>query len=287
MRSWLLLVLIIYGAECAKSHLGMRIVDLTHAHNSRTIYWPGNPEFNFTILSRGQTQNGYWYESNYFGTPEHGGTHLDAPAHFYEGAWRAQQIPMDRLIGPGVIIDVTQKASSDPDYRVTVQDLRDWEKSFGKIPFGAIVIMNSGWDKHYPNKSMTFGTDTPSNPATFHFPGFHQDAADWLVRYRHIYVVGVDTPSTDYGQSKSFPVHVILGKANIPGLENVANLGKIPQSGAMIYVGAVKLSDGSGGPARTFATIPEGDDTSTTQGLHSTLFIPAFVVTTKFLLSAV
>lgn len=256
-------VFIVCNIGNAESHKAMRVVDLTHAHSHKTLYWPGVPPNNFTILSRGRaTPTSYWYEGNYFATAEHAGTHLDSPSHFYEGGWRAQQIPIERLIGPGVILDVREKASTNPDYRVSVQDLRDWEKSFGEMPPGAIVIMNSGWDRHYPNKSMTFGTDTPSDPATFHFPGFHEDAVDWLARYRSVHVVGVDTPSTDYGQSKTFPVHVILGKANIPGLENVANLNKLPQSGSMIYVGAIKLFDGSGGPARTFATISEGDDTS-------------------------
>ena len=187
---------------------------------------------------------------------------MDSPVHFSEGSWRSQQIPIERLIGPGVILDVTEKASANPDYRVTVQDLRDWEYKHGAIPHGAIVIMNSGWDKHYPNKSKTFGSNTPSDDATFHVPGFHEDAADWLVRYRSIHVVGVDTPSTDYGQSKTFPVHVILGKANIPGLENVANLGKLPARGSTIFVAVIKLYDGSGGPARTFATITDRDDVS-------------------------
>ena len=219
------------------------------------------------------------YESNYFGTPEHGGTHLDAPSHFAEGSWRNTQIPLERLIGPGVIIDVTEKASANPDYRVTVEDLNDWENEYGRIPDGAIVIMNSGWHKHYPNKTLTFGTNTPTDPATFHFPGFHEDAADWLVRNRNIHVLGVDTPSTDYGQSNTFPVHVIIGKANISGLENVANLNKIPQSGTTIFVAAIKLFDGSGGPARTFATIMEGDDTSSAASYCShALLILASVV---------
>ena len=204
------------------------------------------------------------YESNYFGTAEHGGTHLDAPAHFAEGSWRAQQIPIERLVGPGVIINVIDEAAANPDYRVTVDDLRDWEHRYGDIPYGAIVIMNSGWDKHYPNKSKTFGTDTPSDPATFHFPGFHEDAADWLVRYKNIHVVGVDTPSTDYGQSKTFPVHVVLGKANVPGLENVANLNRIPPSGSTIFIGAIKQFGGSGGPARTFATLPDDVNSANT-----------------------
>lgn len=119
--------------------------------------------------------------------------------------------------------------------------------------------MNSDWDKKYPNKTLTFGSDDPTDQTTFHFPGFHEEAADWLVRYRNIHVIGVDTPSLDYGQSRTAPVHVIVSGVNIPGLENVANLNKLPQAGSTIFVGAIKLFDGSGGPARVFATVTEGN----------------------------
>ena len=147
------------------------------------------------------------------------------------------------------------KTDVDPDYRVQIQDLLDWEEEHGRIPNGAIVLMYSGWADKYGNKSLYFGTNETDSPATFHFPGFHEDAADWLVSYRRIHMVGVDTASMDYGQSKTFPVHVILGRENICGVENVANLDKISQvTDTMIYVAAIKLFDGSGGPARVFAT---------------------------------
>lgn len=191
---------------------------------------------------------------NQFTTPEHGGTHLDAPSHFAKGGWRAHQVPIDNLIGPGVIIDVREKAHKDPDYRVTIQDLMDWEAQFDEIPEGAIVLMNSDWDKYYPDPSLTFGTLTPDNPSTFHFPGFHEEAADWLARYRNIHVLGTDTPSVDYGQSAMYPVHQISAKHSICCLENAANLNKVPQNGSTIFVGVIKLYDGSGGPARTIAT---------------------------------
>lgn len=240
-------------------NINLKTVDLTHAQSAETIYWPGNPTYNFTILSRGRTDGGYWYESNAFSTAEHGGTHLDAPAHFYEANYRAHQIPMSKLVGPGVIINVKSKAASSPDYRVSVSDLNAWERNHGTIPAGAIVIMNSGWGEKYPNKTLTFGSSTTSDPSTFHFPGWHEEAADWLVKNRNIHVLGVDTPSTDYGQSTTYSVHVILGMSNIPGLENVANLDTIPEAGSIIYVAVIKLYDGSGAPARVFATIQLDD----------------------------
>ncbi|XP_067665844.1 isatin hydrolase-like isoform X2 [Haliotis asinina] len=231
----------------------MKVVDLTWEHSSSTIYWPGNPAFNFTILQRANLTN-YWYESNWFASPEHGGTHLDAPAHFFEGGWRAQEIPAERLIGPAVVLDVTSQAEADPDYRVTQSDFEAYERKHGRIPHGAIVIMNSGWGSRYPSKTLSFNTDQPGTPSTFHFPGYHEDAISWLLTNRNVSMVGVDTPSVDYGQSTDFKVHVILGSKNIPGLENVARLELIPQKGATIFVGSIKLFDGSGGPARILAT---------------------------------
>lgn len=188
---------------------------------------------------------------------------MDSPAHFAEGAWRTAQIPMDRLFGPGVIIDVKSKTKNNPDYRVTVQDLMEWERKYGQIPRKSVVLMNSGWSYFYPNKTLLFNSTTPDDPSTFHFPGWHQDSVTWLINNRHINIVGVDTPSNDYGQSTTFPVHVILGKANIPGLENVAFLDRIPANGTMIYAPVMKLFDGSGGPARVFATITEKEPCKT------------------------
>ncbi|XP_055958379.1 isatin hydrolase-like isoform X2 [Patella vulgata] len=231
----------------------IRVVDLTFTLTTSTIYWPGNHDFNFTILYRGQSGS-YWYESNYFSTPEHGGTHLDAPAHFYKGKWRTHEIPVERLIGPGVIIDVTSKATADHDYRVQISDLQAWESKYGNIPQGAIVLMNSGWAKRYPIKKEVFGTLNISNPTYFHFPAFHEGTVEWLITNRNISMVGVDTPSVDYGQSKTFPVHQVLGKHNVPGLENIGYLDSIPEKGATIFIGIIKLFDGSGGPVRIIAT---------------------------------
>ncbi|ESO85184.1 hypothetical protein LOTGIDRAFT_167971 [Lottia gigantea] len=201
------------------------------------------------------------YESNYFSTAEHGGTHLDAPAHFFKGSWRVQEIPPERLIGPVVVINITQKASSNPDYRVQIEDITQWESDHGQIPAGSIVLMKSGWTVRYAEKKDYFNSQEPSNPDTFHFPSFHEDAVEWLIKHRDISIVGVDTASVDYGQSKTFPVHQMLGKYNIPGLENVAFLEKIPENGATIFVGIIKLHDGSGGPVRLLATFdPESSN---------------------------
>ncbi|KAK3109096.1 hypothetical protein FSP39_022919 [Pinctada imbricata] len=263
---------------------GLQVVDLTHKQGPSTIYWPGNPEFNFTILSRQQYAN-YWYESNYFGTAEHGGTHLDSPAHFYKDKSRTDELSMDKLYGPGVIISVVAKARENPDYQVMINDIRNWEEEHGRIPNGAAIIMNSGWHKKYPNKEEVFNSTTPNDPSTFHFPGWHENTTQWLVTNRNPNLIGVDTPSTDYGQSKTFPTHVILGGNNIPGLENVANLDAIPASGTVIFAAVVKLEDGSGGPARIFAVSGDMFPTSSSyQNAPPPIFIILISVFLLFLL---
>lgn len=129
---------------------------------------------------------------------------------------------------------------------------------------------------------------TPSDPNTFHFPAWHEDAASWLINKRNINIIGVDTPSTDYGQSKTFPVHILLGKHNKIGVENVGFLDQIPESGSTVFVAVVKLRDGSGGPARVFAMVDEGKDQCTSgsncQFYSASLLIAIilFVLTQKY-----
>ncbi|XP_071097021.1 isatin hydrolase-like isoform X1 [Haliotis cracherodii] len=233
----------------------MKVVDLTWPHKKGMAHWPGEgiPEFKLNIISRGFLSK-LWFEINWFVTPEHAGTHFDAPAHFFKGKWRAHEIPAERLIGPAVVIDVTSQAEVDHDYRVTKSDFERYEREHGRIPHGAIVIMNSGWGSRFHDKHLVFNSEKPDTPSTYHFPGYHEDAISWLLTNRNVSIVGVDTPSVDYGQSTTFKVHVLVGENGIIGLENVANIEKIPVAGATIFVGAMKLFDGSGGPARIIAT---------------------------------
>lgn len=161
------------------------------------------------------------------------------------------------MIGPGVIINVKPQAAVDHDYRLTVKDLTNWEATNGKIPDNAIVIMNSGWGSRYPNITQVANVKTVGNVTLYHFPGFHIDAARWLLANRNISMVGVDTPSIDYGPSDIYEVHVTLYTNNIPGLENVAYLDQVPEAGAMIYAFPLKLENGTGSPVRIMAISEE------------------------------
>ncbi|XP_059156918.1 isatin hydrolase-like [Physella acuta] len=230
------------------------VIDMSHPLDSHALLWPGDDAaFNFTILTRGQTPEGFWLELNKFTTPEHVGTHLDAPSHFSEGHWRVDQIPPARLVGPGIVVDARPQVANNPDYRLTVADLTRWEELHGRIPDRAIVFMWTGWDTRYPDPFATFNTPTPQNSSTFHFPGYHPDAVRWLLDDRDLGMLAIDTPSNDYGQTRVFDVHQMIGRANVMGLENVNRIGQLPVRGATIVVAPVKLTDGSGGPVRILA----------------------------------
>ena len=234
-----------------------KIVDLTHAFDDKTIYWPTAPSnFELKKLAYGQTEGGYFYAANSFCAPEHGGTHLDAPIHFADGGKAADQVPLRQLIAPAVVIDVSAKAAADPDYRLSMEDLRTWEKKHGPIPSGAIVLLRTGWGKRWPDRKRYLGDDTPGDASRLHFPSYGKESAEYLVRQRQVGALGLDTASIDYGPSKDFIVHRVASAAGVPGLENLANLDQLPETGAWVFALPMKIARGSGGPLRIIALIP-------------------------------
>lgn len=233
-----------------------KVIDLTYAFDERTIYWPTAKPFHLEVVSAAKTKAGYWYAANNICLAEHGGTHMDAPIHFAEGKRAADEVPVQQLIGPAVVVDVRAQVEKNADYRLTVADLEAWENTHGKIPSGALVFMLSGWGSRWPDKKRYLGTDQPGDVAHLHFPGFSKEAAEFLISQRKIDAIGVDTPSIDYGQSKDFIVHQIINGANKPGLENVANLEQLPAKGATVIALPMKIAKGSGGPARIIALLP-------------------------------
>ena len=233
------------------------LVDLTWPYDEHTLYWPTSPSaFEHKELSYGPTPGGYFYSAYTIATPEHGGTHLDAPIHFAEKGLTADAIPLEQLVAPAVVIDVAEKAATNPDYRLTADDVRAWEAQHGAIAAGTIVLLHTGWGKRWPDRKSYFGDDTPGATDKLHFPSFGEDAAKLLVNDRHVAAIGVDTASIDYGQSSDFIVHRIANGANVPGLENIANLERVPARGAFLMALPMKIKGGSGGPVRIVALIP-------------------------------
>jgi kynurenine formamidase len=231
-------------------------IDLSYAYSDETIYWPTADGFRLDEVAYGEADAGYFYSAYNISTAEHGGTHLDAPSHFYRDGLSSEQIPLDRLIAPAVVVDVSARAS--PDYRIDVADLEDWERAHGRIPDGAILLLRTGWGEHWPDRQSYLGTQRrgPEAISELHFPGIHEDAARWIRDHRNIAAVGIDTASLDYGQSSEFEAHVIICGANIPGFENVANLQQLPEQGAFVVALPMKVTGGSGGPLRIVAFVP-------------------------------
>jgi len=234
-----------------------RVVDLTHPYDETTIYWPTQPLFEHT-LTEGQADAGFWYASGTFAAAEHGGTHVDAPSHFWRGGSPVDAIAPERLIGPGAVVDVTASCRDDRDYRVTVEDFQRWERRHGRIPRGAIVLLRTGFGAFYPDRERYMGTAArgPEAVADLHFPGLHPDAARWIANERAIGAIGLDTPSIDHGPSADFAAHVALFERDVPAFENVANLDLLPETGATIVALPMKIRDGSGAPLRIVALLP-------------------------------
>ena len=234
-----------------------RIVDLTHALDEKTLFWPTSPtRFKLERLSFGDTPGGWFYAANAFSLPEHGGTHLDAPIHFFKGGVTNDAIDLKRLVAPAVVIDVSAKAAANPDYRLTVADVTAFEKAHGRIAAGSAVLLRTGWSTRWPDAKRYLGDDTPGDASKLHFPSFGVEAVRLLVGDRNIGALGVDVASIDYGASKDFMVHRIAAEAGVPGFENLTSLDQLPPKGSIILALPVKIRAGSGGPLRAVALVP-------------------------------
>jgi kynurenine formamidase len=231
-----------------------RAVDLTHVITEAFPTYFGDPNLEIETL--------FTYEANGFNMfrwhlVEHTGTHMDAPFHFSPDGMSADQIPLSMLIVPLTVVDIRRKAEEDPDAQLTLDDLRRWEGRHGRIPKDACVAMNSGWGE----KVNTPEFRNADADDALHFPGFHLEAAQFLLEERQVHGIAVDTLSLDYGLSPDFAVHYLWLPTNRWGLEAVANLDAVPARGATLIVGGPKIAGATGGPSRLIALLPgKGDD---------------------------
>lgn len=232
------------------------VIDLSHAYDATTLYWPTSPAaFEIETLAEGDTPGGYFYSAKSFCTPEHGGTHLDAPLHFARGAWSADAIPVERFVTAAYVLDVADRAGADPDYRLTAADVGRWEDEHGRIPRGSVVLLRTGWGARWPDRLAYFGDDTPHDASQLHFPSFGAGAARLLIEERGAVGIGVDTPSIDHGPSRDFPVHRIVAAAGVYGLENLAALERLPATGFWLAALPMKIGRGTGAPVRAVALV--------------------------------
>lgn len=243
------------GASGAAAIDESRLVDLTYSYDDRTIYWPTAEPFRWEKEAWGRTEAGYWYSAGRYAGSEHGGTHLDAPIHFAEGKQTADAIPLSKLVGPAVVIDISEASARDRDYRLSASDITAWEATHGRLPEGAILLVRTGWGKYWGDAKAYLGTDRKGDTANLHFPGLSREAAELLVE-RKVDAVGIDTASLDHGPSQDFIAHRILNEADIYGLENVASLEALPATGATVIALPMKIAGGTGGPVRILAVLP-------------------------------
>ena len=234
-------------------------VDLTHEFSTNTIFWPTAEKFSLESEFHGHTPGGYFYAANRSRASAHGGTQIDAPIHFAEGRRTVDQLTIDQLTGAAVVVNVSTQALRNSDYLVSVADFKEWEAKHREIPKGSIVLINTGFARHWPDAKKYLGTDEKGQGAVakLHFPGLHPDAARWLVSERGIKAVGIDTASIDFGQSTLFESHRVLSDKNVPAFENVAGLEQLPPTGAYVVALPMKIKGGSGGPLRIVAWLPE------------------------------
>src|SRR5947207_3316676 len=186
-----------------------RILDLSYAINDKLVPWTGDEKFFEAKVNATIEKNGYFTRS--FWMLEHYGTHLDAPAHFPPGKTTVDQIPVKQLFGAAVVIDVRAESSKDADYQLPAARIEDFEKKYGRIPEGAIVLLRTGWASRWPDVQKYRNQDAKGK---MHFPGFSVEAAKALI-LRKVSGLGCDTLSIDYGASEDFAVHhVWLGAAS-------------------------------------------------------------------------
>lgn len=227
------------------------VIDLTHPLNDDSPNWEGTAESPFQAQELGNIERDGYY-SRIFSTQEHYGTHLDAPAHFAAGAWTVDQIPVDRLARPLVVVDVSKNVKGNADYEVSIDDIDAWERAHGLISPASVVMAYTGWDERWP-RHQDFRNE--QNDGLTHYPGFSLGVAKFLVESREVIGLGIDTMSVDIGATTTYPVHLFTSQLGIYHLENVANLAQVPATGATVVVAPIKLENGSGGPARVLALL--------------------------------
>lgn len=232
-----------------------QLVDLTYPFDSTTIYWPTSKPFTRKVVHFATTKQGFFYAAGDYEAAEHGGTHLDAPIHFAAGKHTADRIPLSRLMGPAVVVDIRAGARCNPDYRLRRADLESWETRHGAIPPGAIVLAFSGWGRFWPDRKKYLGDDRPGKTDRLRFPGWSPEAVEMVVA-RRAAAIGIDTASIDPGSSTRFEAHQAAAAANLPAFENVAELDRLPARGAYVIALPMKIAGGSGGPARIVAVLP-------------------------------
>lgn len=177
-------------------------------------------------------------------------TCLDAPAHAGGSLWTVDQIPPERLFAPLAVIDVRSQARRDPDYRLTVNDIANWEHAHGQIPQGAVVMARTGWAQRWSSPQAYRNQDGRGRQ---HFPGFSPQAVQFLVQGRNIVGLGIDTADVGGGQGADSAARSYALSHSVYQIENIAELSLAPETGGLVLVAPAKLQGSSSAPVRVLA----------------------------------
>jgi kynurenine formamidase len=240
----------------------VEVVDLTAPLSDSTpiLHLPppfaNTQGFGLQEISHYDDRGPAWYWNN-FSAGEHVGTHFDAPVHWITGreGIDVSQVPPRQLIGPAVVIDKSAECASDPDFLLQVKDVEDWQRANGPLPQGGWLLFRSGWDSRANDQAQFLN----ANETGSHTPGVSVELAQWLANEAPVLGFGVETVGTDAGAAHSFqpafPCHQFLLGAGKYGLTQLANLSKLPTTGAVLIAAPLPILRGSGSPARVLALV--------------------------------
>ncbi|WP_440950638.1 cyclase family protein [Methanosphaerula subterraneus] len=234
-------------------------VDLTHTFNQEIPHWPGFPAENRTTLfdyrpGNGTLGSGFFTQS--YTHVGQWGTHVDAPSHFVEGLRSVDQIDLHEMVLPLVVLDVHEQVARDPDYTVTLEDVRAWEGRHGPVPAGSFVALRTDWSKRWPDAARM---ENWRADGIDHYPGWSREVLAYLYEERGIAASGHETSDTDPGTSTSrddYALETYVLSTDHYQVEFLTNLDQVPETGALVVVGVPKPEGGSGFPARVFAILP-------------------------------
>ena len=227
-----------------------RVVDLSHPIAPGIPLWPGDPPVAFDVIAQ---RGDHCYFLRRFSMGEHSGTHLASPTTYYANAAGPDAVPADQLVLPAVVIDATESASIDPDYTLSASDVAGWERNHGPIEPKCLVILNTGWSRFWsqPDRFINLGDD-----GAMHTPGFSPEAARFLLEWREVAGLGIDTHGIDPGSDSDLTVSRLALSRSALVLECLNNLNELPPTGATVVIGRLPLVGGSGSPASVLALIP-------------------------------
>jgi len=244
----------------------IRVVDLTQTLTPEFPQIALPPEFGQCLqfrleeVSRYDERGPSWYWNN-FSCGEHTGTHFDAPVHWISGRDlpnnAVDTIPVQNFVAPAVVIDCSGEAAKDADYLLTVDAVKAWEKTHGRVPAKAWVLMRTDWSKKHGDPEAYQNYDETGQ----HTPGPNAEVARFLVEERDVLGFGSESIGTDAGQGyhqrPPYPCHYYMHGAGRYGLQCLTNLDRLPPTGTMLICPPLKIEHGSGSPLRVLALVAD------------------------------